>query len=429
MSDGTTLLFALPGFRVLTVTTDSVGGRSVLVEMDDPGGGCPSCGVISTRVHERPVRAVKDLPHGAVPLRVSVLGRRLRCAESACPRRSFTQTCPQLPLRARLTDRLRSTVTQAVTSSNRAVSDVAAEYRLSWPTVHRALIAAAAALLPTPAPTTVIGIDETRARSVRWLRTETGWRRSDPWMTSIVDLDPAHPGGLIGLAPGRSGACVEGWVALQSQQFRDTVEVVAIDPSAPYASGIRRALPAATIVVDHWHLVRLANAMVTDVRQRVQREQTGRRGNLADPKWTNRRLLLAAGDRLSPRALARLVATLRADDPTDEIGAAWGVKELLRQLLAANGPTRYSRHEVSERRTRFYDACIDAQMPETSRLAATVATWWPQIEAFLQLGITNARTEGYNRIIKQTKRVACGFRNQTNYERRIMLHIAARRAA
>jgi transposase len=43
----------------------------------------------------------------------------------------------------------------------------------------------------------------------------------------------------------------------------------------------------------------------------------------------------------------------------------------------------------------------------------------------------NAQTEGYNRvhIIKQIKRVACGFRSQDNYERRIMLHSAAHRAA
>jgi len=53
----------------------------------------------------------------------------------------------------------------------------------------------------------------------------------------------------------------------------------------------------------------------------------------------------------------------------------------------------------------------------------------PEIEAFLQPGITSARTEGYNRVIKQIKRVACGFRNQDNYERRIMLHHAAHRAA
>lgn len=150
-------------------------------------------------------------------------------------------------------------------------------------------------------------MDETRARSVHWLLAEAGWRRSDPWMTSIVDLDPAGAGTILGLAPGRPGACVDGWLSMQNQAFRDAVEVVAIDPSAPYAAGLRRALPQARIVVDHWHLVRLANAVVTEVRQRVAREQLGRRGRRLDPPpWAHRRLLLRAGNTLSPAALARL---------------------------------------------------------------------------------------------------------------------------
>jgi len=34
-------------------------------------------------------------------------------------------------------------------------------------------------------------------------------------------------------------------------------------------------------------------------------------------------------------------------------------------------------------------------------------------------GITNARTEGYNRLVKTVKRAACGFRNPENSARRI----------
>jgi transposase len=41
--------------------------------------------------------------------------------------------------------------------------------------------------------------------------------------------------------------------------------------------------------------------------------------------------------------------------------------------------------------------------------------------------VTNARTEGFNRIIKQTKRVGCGYRNMINYQRRILSHIAVTR--
>jgi len=243
------LLFALPGFRVLNVTQGPDGGRLVLVESLAKEGGCPSCGVMSSRIKDRPICRLKDLPHGGVPRNLWVCKRRFVCNEKRCERRTFTEASDQVPARSRLTTRLRRKVSDAETTTNRAMSEVAGEYGVAWWTVHRILVATAVKALGQAAPTTMIGIDETRARSVRWFRQESGWARSDPWMTSIVDLDPTHPGGIIGPAPGRSGACVQAWMSLQTNEFRDGVTVVAIDPSAPYASGSAgryRALPGAT---------------------------------------------------------------------------------------------------------------------------------------------------------------------------------------
>ncbi len=166
---------------------------------------------------------------------------------------------------------MREKLATAIASGNRAVSEVAAAYGVAWATAHRALIAAATRWLPEPEPTRVLGIDETRARSVRWVLQEAGWRRSNPWMTPFVNADTDAPGRLLGLTPGRSRACVTEWLALQTPAFRDGIELVVIDPSAPYAAGIRVALPNARIAVDKWHLVALANLMVTQVRQRISR--------------------------------------------------------------------------------------------------------------------------------------------------------------
>ena len=80
---------------------------------------------------------------------------------------------------------------------------------------------------------------------------------------------------------------------------------------------------------------------------------------------------------------------------------------------------------IRPRLERLYQLAADANIPEVTRLAATVETWWPTVEAYLRLRVTNARTEGYNRKIKQVKRVACGFRDQDSYQRRIMLNNAA----
>src|SRR5215216_2701703 len=423
MSDATSVLFGLEHeFSVVEVRRVDAGAVKVIIEQAAREGPCPECGVFSGMVKDRPVMRLKDLPVFGQTVELWWRKRRLVCAEAWCGRKTFTQVPAAVRPRARVTERLRRRLAMAIASGNRAVSEVAIEYRVSWPTAHKALVVAATKWLPEPVPTSRLGIDETRFRSVRWILDGIVWRRSDPWLTSFVDCSADGPGSLLGLAPGRTGACVRDWLGEQTDTFRNKIEIVVIDPSAPYASGIRAALPAALIAVDGWHLVALANQMVTEVRQRVTRDQLGRRGTAADPVWVNRRLLLTGTDHRSAKQWARLGRMLDEHDPTQEIGAAWGVKERLRMLLKERESSK-----IRWRLADFYDAAIDAAMPETTRLATTIQTWWPAILVALTHDVSNARTEGFNRIIKQTKRVGCGYRNMINYQRRILSHIAITR--
>src|SRR5665647_1409938 len=82
MIDRTTLLFALPGFRVLNVTLEPDRWRLVLVESVAKDGGCPSCGVMSSRIKDRPIcRSL--VPPGRPPVRWrSAARRRTTCATS-----------------------------------------------------------------------------------------------------------------------------------------------------------------------------------------------------------------------------------------------------------------------------------------------------------------------------------------------------------
>jgi hypothetical protein len=54
------------------------------------------------------------------------------------------------------------------------------------------------------------------------------------------------------------------------------------------------------------HLAALANAMLTQVRQRVIRETEGRRGRKTDPAWAGQRRLLTGYERLRPETFAKM---------------------------------------------------------------------------------------------------------------------------
>ena len=111
--------------------------------------------------------------------------------------------------------------------------------------------------------------------------------------------------------------------------------VVAIDPTAAFKKAITDALPNAQIAVDPFHLVQLGNLCLTRVRQRLTQQLHQRRGRKVDPAWAHRMLLQRGYNTLSPAGRDRLAAVLDSDDPTGELGAAWGVKEGLRLILAS----------------------------------------------------------------------------------------------
>ena len=420
--DAASVIFNLPGYRVIDAADLPVGGRRIKIQPLDLAAGCPRCGVLSTRVHGWVQQRIRDIPH-AGHVAVVVRKPRLVCAEPACPRRTFTPATEQLPLRARCTTRLKTALVEAVIDSGRAVAEVAADYRVAWWTVQATVNTAAVLLAEVDQlPVRRLGIDEHRYRRVRWFRHEDGgWRRVEPWMSTIVNADT---GQVLGIVDGRDSTAVGGWLAARSPAWQNRIQVVAIDPSAAFKKAILQQLPNAKISVDPFHLVQLANLMVTRVRQRLVREREQRRGRKIDPAWAHRTLLLRGYDTLSARGRARLQMVFDTDDPTEELSAAWGVKEQLRRLLKV-ATLEQARHQ------KMILGCyvLAADMDETWRLWHTIDTWWPEIEVLITHRVTNARTEAANTDIKHIKRTGRGYRNPAHYQARILLTSAARRAA
>ena len=89
-----------------------------MVRADTFEGGCPDCGVVSSRVHAWCRQRVKDVPH-AGHLELVVVKLRLVWAEGACTRRAFSRTTSELPLRARCSSRLRRGLLEAVIDHGR----------------------------------------------------------------------------------------------------------------------------------------------------------------------------------------------------------------------------------------------------------------------------------------------------------------------
>lgn len=66
---------------------------------------------------------------------------------------------------------------------------------------------------------------------------------------------------------------------------------------------------------------------------------------------------------------------------------------------AGPGQRRPTHDQISNAHYRFGAWCaMFANVPGIGTLAQSIDTWWPQIEAFLRLTVTNARTEGSNPI-------------------------------
>jgi transposase len=240
----------------------------------------------------------------------------------------------------------------------------------------------------------MLGIDEHRYRSVRFFRDPAtkAWKRYEPWMTTIVDLDT---GQVPGIVDGRDSEGVGDWLFGRPFQWRLDVQVVAIDPSAAFRKALRMWLPRTAVSIDAFHLVKLGNDMLTEVRQRLTQQVHGRRGRSIDPVWANPRLLLRAGDTLSVRVRKRLSTVFANDDAPGKLQAAWLVKERwcgCRERPPA-GPGRTGRAAGNEPAWR------------------TVCRWWREIEVLIVTGATTAKVEANNTAIKHIKRTGRGFTN------------------
>jgi transposase len=403
------LLLDLDGLEV--VSAEWVGGEwQLAVQTTARMVGCAGCGVRATP-HGRRVVRVRDLPIGGRPVVLCWRKRIWRCGDPACSVRTWTERVAAIRPRAVLTERARAEACRRVGKDAHAVAAVARDLGVGWATVMRAVWDHGGVLVEDPTRldgVAALGLDETSfLKATRLAPTR--------YVTGLVDLER---GRLLDLVADRTRAAVDGWLGARPRGWLARIATVALDPWRGYASALVASLGHATVVVDHFHAIRLANAVVDQVRRRVQQATLGHRGRKPDPLYRIRKLLLTAAEQLTQRGRARLRAGLAAGDPGGEVAAAWQGKELLRAIYAAVG-TSAARAALE----RFYRWSDGVGVTELSRLTRTVRAWEAEILAWHATeGCSNGPTEAANLLIKEIKRVGHGFRNFGNYRLRPLLH-------
>ncbi|MFL5334997.1 MAG: ISL3 family transposase [Geminicoccaceae bacterium] len=407
-------LFGLPGFAVLVVA-EYGGELELLIEMTEAVTGCPRCGVLA-QLHDRRPRLVRDLPVGGRPVLLVWHKRVWRCPEPDCVQRTWSERTPAIGVKAVLTERARVEACRRVGQDAHSVAAVAADLGVGWPTIMRAVRHYGQQILDAQWLHTAVvklGVDETAFLAA----TATSHTR---FVTGLVDLAPAAggPARLLDVVEGRSGKVVTDWLEERGTDWCNDVQVAALDPFRGYETALRTGLPGATVVLDAFHAVKLAQTAVDTVRRRVQQEQTGHRGHKDDPLYRIRRVLLRGAENLTEKAYGRLLAGLDAGDSGGQVGKAWIAAQELRHV--------YGARDIDQARRRlqvFYWACADSDVPELLRLARTISGWEDQLLAYFTTGrISNGPTEAVNLLIKRIKRVGFGFRNFANYRLRLLLH-------
>jgi transposase len=173
---------------------------------------------------------------------------------------------------------------EAIVCQHLTVARVAEALAVSWNTANDAVLAEGKrVLINDPARfdgVAVIGVDEHV-----WRHT----RRGDKYVTVIIDLTPIRdgcgPARLLDMVEGRSKQAFKTWLADQPKAFRDKVQVVAMDGFTGFKTAANEELPAATAVMDPFHVVRLAGDAMDLCRRRVQQALHGHRGRKGDPLY------------------------------------------------------------------------------------------------------------------------------------------------
>lgn len=220
--------------------------------------------------------------------------------------------------------------------------------------------------------------------------------RTGKFLTVVMDLES---GRILWVAKGRGAAALEKFLRRVRRSAKG-LRAVACDMAAGYWSALLEHLPGVPVVFDRFHIVKLANEKIDEVRRGLQREADilGR-----DYIKSSRYLILTGKENVPEEKLQDLENALEFNRPLE---VAYYLKEDLRVLW--NQPTQAKMRRHLESWCKRAEECGIHQM---ATLAKTLRLHAVGILNHFLHPISTGKLEGLNNKIKTLKRKAYGFRD------------------
>jgi len=375
--------FGVRGYRYCS-TRYVRGGVIFTIERKEDTYCCAACGSKNVGREGVVVRQFRTVPIGTRRVDLEARIPRLACRDCglvrqavigfAEPRRTYTKAFERYVLDL---------------SRSMTIKDVATHLGVSWDVVkeiqkkflHRHFDK------PKLKHVTQIAIDE--------ISTGKGHR----YVTIVLDL---KSGAVLYVGPGKGAdALAAFWRRLRASHAR--IEAVATDMSPAYIEAVTTNLPEATLVFDRFHVIKLYNEKLSDLRRDLhgQLKDTMQKDVLKGVRW----LLLKRPENLdaSRREPERLREALRLNEP---LAIAYHLKEELNEI--------WEQEDEETAQALLMDWIVYAEssgIRMLQKFARTLRIHALGILSWYTYPISTGPLEGTNNKIKTMKRQAYGFRD------------------
>jgi transposase len=376
------------------VRTEYLGKEVVFTIRQERGRlRCSACGGRNVHPHGQVKRRFRAVPIGGKPVRIVLPIPRVSCPACgvlrqvqigfADRRRSYTKSFERYALDL---------------ARHMTIQDVAEHLVVSWDVIKDIQRRDLTRRFARP-----------KLKSLRQIAIdEISIGKGHHYLTVVLDL---QSGAVVFVGDGKGAdALVPFWRRVRRSGAR--IAAVAMDMSAAYITAVSTHLPEAAIVFDHFHVVKLFNEKLSNLRRDLYREATDRMHKevLKGTRW----LLLKNPGNLNHerKESERLQQALRLNQP---LALAYYMKEELRLL--------WSKPNKDEAETFLADWINRAMVSGIRMLmnfAKTLAAHRTGILAYYDYRISTGPLEGTNNKIKTMKRQAYGFRDHEFFKLKIL---------